>query len=403
MDRRDFLKASLFYAALFTFGRGPARAEAVPIPGKDPRMIVHSPRFAVMETPLELLRKYEITPKEILFTRNHFPIVGPNSFMATLSPIIDDSWSVRVTGLVERPGKITVGELKKMDMVEITCVLQCSGNGRAFYAKKAKTPGTQWKYGGMGNVRWKGVRLSDVLDYLSVKPSRFVRFITADGKDRPLIRRGPDFVHSVPFHDAVRRAILAVEMNGEPIPAVHGGPVRLVIPGYYGTMNIKWLTEICLTHVETPSKFQQKAYRVPLFPVKPGELSPRQFTPKNSRPNWRMRTKSVIFFPREFDRVKSGNVKVRGVAFNDGTVPIREVYVSADRGNSWLRAKIVKDYGPYGWYFWEADLRLRKGKVELLSRAIDDWGRGQPLDGTSRWNPKGYEWNGVDRVELEVV
>ncbi len=409
MDRREFMKRA--GATAVALGAFPAvfRAQAQSAPsadqiikGKIPEMIVHNARLGVMETPLNILRKYEHTPKEALYVRNHFPVSGAGAWYATTDPINDDNWEIRIGGLVGRPAKITVGELKKMKLVEVPAVLQCSGNGRSFYAKKAKTPGSQWKHGGMGNVVWRGVLLKDLFEALAVEFDAAARYLTANGKDRPTTPKGSDFVHSFPLHEVLKKAILAVEMNGEPIPAVHGGPVRLFIPGYYGTMQIKWLTDLYVTEKESPSKFQQHAYRVPLYPVQPGEMTPADFNEFNSIPNWGMKIKTVIFSPLDGESVKPGMVKVTGVSWNDGLVPVKEVFVSADRGKSWTPAKIVKKESPYAWHFWEAYVALSSGTREIWARAVDAWGRGQPLDGVDRWNPKGYEWNGTDKISIKV-
>ena len=414
VERRKFLKKALITS--FVFGALPSldlfsllnSAEAKSIikasrivKGKSPELIVHNAKVGVMETPLYLLRKYYITPKEILYVRNHFPVKELG--FDVLSPVIDDGWTINIGGLVGRPGKITVGELKKMKTVKVTCVLQCSGNGRAFYAKKAKTPGSQWKHGGMGNVVWKGVKLKDVFKALAVEIDPSARFITANGKDKPITPIGSDFVHSMPLHDVLDKAILAIEMNGEPIPAIHGGPVRLIIPGYYGTMQIKWLTDIYITDKESPSRFQKKAYRIPVSPVEPGEMTPLDFNQFNSIPNYRMKVKTVIFYPMNGERVKSGFFKVKGVSWNDGLVPINEIYISTDKGKDWIRAHVVRNDGLYAWYLWEAEIKLKRGQKFIWARAIDEWGRGQPLNGVDRWNPKGYEWNGVDKVTVEVI
>ncbi len=410
VDRREFIKwagavtvsLSMAPGVFKAYARGTPPANEI-IKGKVPEMIVHNAKFGVMETPLHLLRRYEHTPKSILYVRNHFPLSEMGAKFATTEPLEDDNWRVRIGGLVGRPGVITVGELKKMDMVEVTAVLQCSGNGRSFFAKKAKTPGSQWKHGGMGNVVWKGVPLKEVFRRLAVEYDKSARYITADGADRPFTPRGSDFIHSLPLQDVLNRAILALEMNGEPIPACHGGPVRLVIPGYYGTMQIKWLTNIYITDKESPSYFQQHAYRVPLNPVEPGEMSPSEFNQFNSRPNWNMKVKSVIFSPLDGETVRAGRVKVKGVAFNDGMAPISEVFVSVDRGKSWRLARITRSDGPYSWYFWEAEVHLPTGSHQIWSRAVDAWGRSQPLDGNALWNPKGYEWNGTDKITVKAV
>lgn len=409
MDRRDFLKGAGAAAAMLGVFPSVFRAQAQTnatadqiIKGKIPDMIVHNARLGVMETPLKILRKYPHTPKEILYIRNHFPVSGAGSWYATTEPIRDDNWTVRIGGLVGRPGEITVGELKKMKMVEVPAVLQCSGNGRSFYAKKAKAPGSQWKHGGMGNVVWKGVPLKDVFEALAVEADPRARYLTANGKDKPTTPKGSDFVHTMPFHDVLDKAILAVEANGEPIPAAHGGPVRLFIPGYYGTMQVKWLTDLYLTDRESPSNFQQHAYRVPLYPVEPGQMSPQDFTEFNSRPNWGMKIKTVIFSPLSGETVQAGLVKITGVSWNDGLVPVKEVHISTDQGKSWFPAKIAKKESPYAWYVWEAYVPLSKGTREIWARAVDAWGRSQPLDGTDRWNPKGYEWNGTDKITVQV-
>ncbi len=371
------------------------------IRGKSPELIVHNAKVGVMETPLNLLGKYYLTPKEILYVRNHFP--PKEAVFESLEPITDDGWTLRIGGLVGRPAEITVGDLKKMDMVQVVAVIQCSGNGRSFYAKKAKTPGSQWKHGGMGNVVWRGVRLKYVFDKLSIEIDPRARYLTANGKDSPLTPKGSDFVHSVPLHDVLDKAILALEMNGEPIPAIHGGPLRLIIPGYYGTMQIKWLTDIYITEKETPSRFQKKAYRVPVFPVEPGTMTPLDFNEFNSRPNYGMNVKTVIFYPLDGQKLRAGTLRIKGVSWNDGLVPIKEIYVSWNKGKDWERAKVVRNDGPYAWYLWEVEAELKKGRYEIWARAIDAWGRSQPFNGLERWNPKGYEWNGMDRITVEVV
>ena len=408
MDRREFLKRT--GATAVALGVFPSvtrvRAQARPsadqvVQGKDPRLIVHNTKTGVLETPLELLRQHEITPKELAFVRNNQVLAGGK----TLEAIPLKGWTVEIVGLVHRPAKFDASELKKLPQHEVTMVLQCSGNGRSFYAKYAKkTGGTQWKHGGMAQTVWKGPKLKDVLEHFKVEVYEpAAKFLTANGRDEPSGTK-PDFEHSLPWTDPYVRenAILAIEMNGEPIPAVHGGPVRLIVPGYYGTMNVKWIGTLRFEAHESYNYNQIPRYRVPIYPVEPGKFSKKDFTFENSRPNWHQKVKSVIFAPLDGETVKAGTVKVEGVAWNDGVVPIEEVQVSTDQGKTWTRAKLRPGESPFGWTFFETYVALSPGEREIWVRAVDKLGRAQPLNGGIHWNPSGYEWNGADRIKVKV-
>ncbi|RMG51319.1 MAG: sulfite reductase [Acidobacteria bacterium] len=404
LDRRAFVK--LVGTAAIGWGVSPVHLRAAwaqrpidpsrLIPGKDRRLIVHNSKTGVLETPVELLRQHRVTPKETLFVRNNQFLPGS----LTLDPLPLDNWTIEIMGLVKAPRIISATELAQMEQTDVEMVLQCSGNGRSYYARTVKTRGTQWKKGGMGNVRWRGVLLKTVFERAEVTIHPSARFLTAEGKDAPLVPTAPDFEHSVPLHDVIDKAILALEMNGEPIPAVHGGPVRLIIPGYYGTMNIKWLHRLRLEAHETFNHHQIPRYRTYIRPVKPGTRLKRTF--ENTAPNWHQRVKSIIWSPLEDDVVAAGPVTISGVAWNDGMVEIEAVYVSTDRGRTWQRARLQVPASRYAWYPWTITVPLRPGQHEIWSRAIDALGRSQPLDGSIHWNPSGYEWYGVDKIRITV-
>lgn len=375
------------------------------IHGKSPEMLIHNAKLGVTETPLELLRKYKHTPKEILFSRYHFPHEGKAAWYATTAAPPADlvkNWTIRVDGLVKRPRTVTIADLQAMKQEQRVSVLQCAGNGRSFYAAKQKVGGGQWKHGGMGNVVWEGVPLKPFLDSLDMEPSSSALWLTAEGWDEPATRAGTDFAKS--YHigdDALDHAILALKMNGEPIPAVHGGPVRLIIPGYYGNMNVKLLTVLMYAAEQNPSAYQSMGYRMPLAPVEPGTFGANDYTLQNSRPTYGHAIKSVIFSPLPSDSPKSGMVEVSGVAFNDGRAPITSVEVSADGGKSWHMATIETPESPWAWHHWSVKLDVEAGDQMLMSRATDSLGRTQPIDGLARWNPRGYEWNGVERSTVK--
>ena len=368
-------------------------------------MIVHNAKLGVMETPLSLLRQHYITPKEIMYQRMHFPVSGANKWVDTIEAPDFAHWEISVTGLVVRPGTVSLAELRRMPQSKVTAVMQCAGNGRAYYAAKAKCPGGQWHHGGMANVEWEGVNLRTVLDHMNLNISRDALWLSANGKDVPPTAKGADFVKSFRLADpALDHAMLALKMNGEPIPAIHGAPVRLVIPGYYGNMNVKSVEQLMLTAEQSPSPFQSVAYRVPNKLVQPGEMRVSEFNTENSEPTYSYRIMSVVFAPLTEDGpIKAGRTTVHGVAWNDGTAPITEVEVSADGGRHWQTATVEKAPDPYAWHRWKTVVHLHSGDHVLMARATDAKGRTQPLDGTELWNPKGYEWHGVDRVKVRAA
>jgi DMSO/TMAO reductase YedYZ molybdopterin-dependent catalytic subunit len=409
LSRREF--GALAGAAALSSGIAPRFARlaladesaAQIIQGKVPEMIVHNAKLGVMETPLTLLRKYEHTPKEILFNRLHFAPDGAMAWEATTAAAERPDWTLRVDGLVQRPRDVSLADLAKMDQVKVVSVLQCAGNGRSFYAAKQKVAGGQWKNGGMGNIEWEGVPLRQFLADMKLEPAASARWLTAEGSDQPPTPEGSDFAKSYHIADpALDNAIIALKMNGESIPAIHGGPVRLIIPGFYGNMNVKYLTHLLLMTEQSPSAFQSVGYRMPLVPVEPGQFGADDYTIYNSVPTYGHTIKSVIFSPLPEDKPKAGAVEIAGVAFNDGTAPITSVQVSADGGQTWHSAEIATPESPWAWHHWKANAELSSGTNQLMARATDALGRSQPIDGLARWNPRGYEWNGVETVDIVI-
>jgi sulfite oxidase len=376
------------------------------IHGKASGMIIHNAKLAVMETPLTELRKHAITPKNILFNRFHFPHEGDAAWYVTEAPPSADmvkNWKIRVDGLVQRPRDVTIAELQAQPQEKRVSVLQCAGNGRGFYAAKQKTPGGQWHNGGMGCVEWEGVPLKPFLASLKMDPAPTATWLSAEGWDQPATPVGSDFAKS--YHmadDALDHAILALKMNGEPISCTNGGPVRLIIPGYYGNMNVKMLTYLLYAAEQSPSFFQAVGYRVPNYPIEPGKFGLNDFNEHNSTPTYGHVIKSVIFSPLPEDKPKAGDHEITGVAFNDGRATITTVEVSVNDGKNWHPADIKPPLSPWAWYHWSFKAHLTKGKHALRCRATDALGRTQPMDGLTRWNPRGFEWNGVDRVEIDI-
>ena len=414
VSRRRLLQSGLAIAAFGHWARpwnlmaGAGLNENTPptadrlIAGKDRRLLVHTSSTTgfELETPLELLSEEKITPLDKLFVRNN----QQPEWSATLEPPRPGPWKLEIGGLLEFPRTITLEELKSLPQVEHELVLQCSGNGRALFTAAAPVKGAPWRSGAMGNVRFRGVTLKSVFEKFDVRPHSTAKFLTAEGGESPAKPEAADFEHSLPLADVLSRAILALELNGKPLSAVHGGPLRLVTPGYYGTMHVKWLTRLRLEAQETVNHHQVKRYRTPREPLEPG--SKFEYGLDNSDPNWRMRIKSVIFSPRSDDKtqiakLRKGSIVASGVAWNDGTSLIDAVELSLDNGKTWRRAELERA-GRYAWQHWQLALDLANGKHTLISRAVDTLGNTQPLDGGIDWNPAGYGWHGADRVVLEV-
>jgi sulfite oxidase len=397
LSRRHFLQTTGAAMAAAVAGRRAIAAEAdaaAIVPIKDPRLIVHTAQPPVFETPPELLIGEQITPTARLFVRN----CQPPPRLHGDDPLKD--WKLELAGLVNRPHTLDAAMLRDLEQSDVEMVVQCSGNGRMLFSEAAKTDGTQWGRGAMGNVRFGGVRLATLLDRLGVKPNASARLITAQGRDDP--KPGEmDFEHSLPLDEALARSVLALRLNGETLPVIHGGPLRLVTPGYYGTMHVKWLTRIEFTDRESNHTSHMPHYRTPLEPIEPGQKF--DATLANSEPNWRMRLKSVVLSPAPGAMLASGEVPIVGVAFNDGASKIESVLVSTDEGASWRPAALEVPSSPYAWYRWQAQVRLSAGKHQIWTRAVDALGRSQPLNGSIYWNPRGYTWNGVEKIGVTIT
>ena len=409
ISRRAFNTVAGAAGLSLGFGRmgfaADAPDSAQSIIGKKSGLIVHNAQLGVMETPLVELRKYAHTPKEILFNRFHFPHEGAAAWYGTTaapSAAMVDQWNLRVDGLVERPRDVSIAVLRKWPQVKRVSVLQCAGNGRAYYAAKQKVAGGQWHNGGMGNVEWEGVELRPFLDGMKMSVAKSATWLTAEGWDQPATPEGSDFAKSYHLDDpALDHAILALKMNGEPIPATNGGPVRLIIPGYYGNMNVKMVTYLLFAAAQSPSAMQSVGYRMPKqLPADPAQFKANDYTLENSVPTYGHAIKSAIFSPLPSDNPKPGRVEITGVAFNDGMSQITKVEVSTDGGRSWRESTIKPAESPWAWHHWSLMADLGSGPTVLMSRAFDARGQSQPIDGLTRWNPRGYEWNGADRVEL---
>jgi sulfite oxidase len=349
-------------------------------------LIVHVARPFNAETPVREFTSL-LTPNHRFFVRSHF---GPPPQEA----VAEDTWTLQVGGLVERAQTFRLKDLQKIAPVTITAVVQCSGNGRAHFYPKV--PGVQWDRGAVGNAQWTGVRLKDVLQRCGVQAE--AKHVQFRGADRPVVASVPLFVRSIPVNKALHPdTILAYEMNGRPLPLVHGAPLRVMTPGWMADSCIKWLTDIVVRADEAQGYYMQTAYRVPSRPLAPGTSGDESLA---MLPVEEMPVKSLIAAPTEGETLGQGPVMIRGVAWA-GEAPVTKVEVSCDDGITWDPARLLGETVPYGWRQWQYRWNPRAaGAAHILCRATDARGERQPA--TSTWNPSGFLWNGWDRITVVV-
>ncbi len=359
------------------------RAEAAEATGP---LTVRVTRPFDAETPVREFTSW-LTSNERFFVRSHF---GPPAAEA----VQPEAWRLSVKGLVQESLSFTLKDLQHFEPVSLAAVLQCSGNGRAHH--RPKVPGVQWERGAVGNAQWTGVRLRDVLERAGVKPQGIqVQF---QGADRPALPTVPLFTRSIPLAKALHPdTLLAYEMNGRPLPLLHGAPLRVITPGWMAESCMKWLTEITVRADETPGYYMQQAYRIPETSIQAGSGLPGSVMV----PVEQMPVKSLIAAPAEGDTLRRGPVTIQGVAWAGG-VAVAQIEVSCDDGRTWEPARFVGDEQPYAWRQWQYVWNPKTvGSTAILCRATDARGEQQPA--TTPWNPGGFLWSGWDRVTVTVA
>jgi sulfite dehydrogenase (cytochrome) subunit A len=355
----------------------------VKYPQKRP-MIGLTSRPPQLETPFSVFDEGVITPNDAFFVRYH---------LADIPLDIDpETFSVEIKGKVDKPLKLSLADIKKLPATEIVAVNQCSGNSRGFMTPRVA--GGQIANGAMGNARWKGVPLKTVLDKAGVQAN--ARQVVFGGMDGPVSDKTPDFAKALDIdHAKDGEVMLAYAMNGLDLPFLNGFPLRLVVPGYYGTYWVKHLNEITVIDGIFDGFWMKSAYRIPdndCNCVEPGTA------PKATIPINRFTVRSFITNMKDSTKVKAGKeIELKGIAF-DGGKGIKEVAVSVDDGKTWTPAKLGKDLGNYSFREWKLPVKLGAGVHGLKSRATGNGGQTQPLEAS--WNPAGYLRNVVETVHV---
>jgi DMSO/TMAO reductase YedYZ molybdopterin-dependent catalytic subunit len=367
----------------FPGGNG-ARPLATDFPQKG-TMVLQRSRPPLLETPFTDFDGEVFTPNEKFFVRWHWSMIP--------TEIDPKTYRLRIRGAVDREISLSLDDLQKLPQVDVAAVNQCSGNSRGFF--EPRVPGAQWGNGGMGNARWSGVRLGDVLDKAGVKASAVQARFT--GMDEPTVSEGATFQKSLTVaHARQPEVIIATAMNGNPLPLLNGYPIRLVVPGWYSTYWIKMLNDIELLEAPDDRYWMKTAYLIPDTPhadMKPGQAG-LTMVPIN-----RMVPRSFITNLAAGAKLKAGAPSnLRGLAMG-GDCGVARVEVSGDGGASWQAAQLGKDEGPYSFRSWTARLAAgAPGEAVLLVRCTNTKGEVQP--DTANWNPSGFMRNVIERLPV---
>ena len=359
------------------------------------KLIVLTSRPPQLETPFSVFNEGAITPNDAFFVRYHNanifgnPPNGPQTIDA-------NTFRLTVGGNVQLPLSLSITDLKtQFTPIEITAVCQCAGNSRGFFQPRVR--GGQWGNGGMGNARWTGVPLRDVLNKAGVGATAVQ--VTFSGLDQPVLGSVPNFAKALDVSLAMNgEVMLAYAMNGADLPMLNGFPLRLVVPGYYATYWVKHLNQITVIDSVYDNFYMTTAYRIPnndCACVPPGT------TPSSTVPINRMNVRSFITSLQDGARLPMLPQLVKGIAFDGGT-GILFVLFSDDEGVTWREARLGPDLGKYSFRQWEIDfLPQRTGPFVLKTLAVSGACQVQPFE--TRWNPPGYMRNNVESLRISVV
>jgi DMSO/TMAO reductase YedYZ molybdopterin-dependent catalytic subunit len=386
------IPAALAQGAPAAGGGAPQKGpQILEFPGKEKGLVVLGDRPLVAETPEHMLDD-DTTPASKFFIRNNGLIPDENKDA--------DAWKLKVDGEVNQALELSLGELKKRFQPKTyRMVLECGGNGRSFFSPPGR--GNQWTNGGAGCAEWTGVPLAEVLKAAGLKPSgKYTGHYGADphlsgDTAKESISRGMPIDKAMEEH-----GLIVWAMNGAPLPHIHGGPVRLVIPGWPGSLSSKWLTRVRVRDREHDGQgMGGTSYRVAITPMVPGGKA----DDKNFRILESMPVRSVITSPANGTRMPAGarDVALRGAAWA-GDLTVQKVDVSVDYGATWTPATLQPPKNRYDWHRWTASAKLPSdGYYEVWARATDSQGRMQPHI-AGNWNPQGYGASPMHRVAILV-
>ena len=358
------------------------------LPGKE-TLIKKTYRPPNYETPVNYF-DVPFTPNNRFFVRYH---------NAVIPEVKAGEWRLRIGGdAVRMPLELSLEQLRRdFKPVEIAALCLCSGNRRGLF--QPQVPGVQWGSGAMGNARWRGVRLKDVLAGAGIDKSALE--VSLDGADSGVLKTTPDFVKSLPLAKALdENTLIAFEMNGEPLPHWNGFPARLIIPGWTATYWMKHLTAVNVMSKPFDGFWMKTAYRIPKDRFPGGQFGSQETG--TNMPITEMVVNSLITSLVDGQTLPIAKaIEIKGVAW-DGGNGIAQVEVSTDGGISWHQAALKQDYGRFSWRQWHQVFEpKRPGEYRIMARATSHSGATQPLEPIP--NPSGYHHNAVQKITIQLV
>ena len=350
-------------------------------------LILLTDRPPNLETPLRYFR-HDLTPNDAFYVRWHHSGIPTSVDLRT--------FRIAVSGHVQNPLSLSLDELTRtFEPVSVVAVNQCSGNSRILYEPRVN--GAQWSHGAMGNAKWTGVRLRDVLQRAGLKDGAVE--VTFAGLDRGVTPDVPQFVKSLTLERSMDgEVMIAHSMNDAPLPMLNGFPLRLVVPGWFGTYWVKSLNEITVLPEPFKGFWMAKAYRIPNNPD--AQETPQSLATETV-PIAAMSVRSVFVRPEPSERLKRAErIEVEGLAL-DGGHGIRKVELSLDGGRTWRDAQLDSELGKYAWRRWRFHWQPEAaGAYRLMARATNGAGQTQTMQ---QWNRSGYQRNVIEHVDVTVV
>ncbi|MGA8211385.1 MAG: sulfite oxidase, partial [Nocardioidaceae bacterium] len=349
-------------------------------------MVVHESEPYNAEPCRHALAVGQLTPVDTFYARNHGPV-----------PQVEAAaWRLQVDGLVDRPLQLTIADLRSRFVERsLVATLQCAGNRRAALSEFREVVGEdQWGPCAISTASWTGVRLADVLEEAGVDPeAAHVAFEAPDVSE--LADPPAPYAGSVPLAKvASGEVLLAWAMNGQELPPVHGGPLRVVVPGYIGARSVKWVRRVDVRRDPSDGFFQATAYR--MLPVG-GQPAPGAGFCLGP-----VALNSDVLEPADGSSVPAGRLTARGYAHVGDGRGVARVDVSIDNGATWVEADLDDRVDPWAWRLWSCELDLPPGAVTVTVRAWDTTGATQPALPAHVWNPKGYANTSWGRASLLV-
>ncbi|HEU0191068.1 MAG TPA: sulfite oxidase [Mycobacterium sp.] len=350
-------------------------------------MVVHNPDPINAEPPASALAEHELTPSDAFYCRNH----------GAIPDIAGEQWRLEIGGMVANPLTLDYERLTtEFTAHRVASTLACAGNRRAEMLRIRPIPGKEpWERAAISTAVWRGARLSDVLRAAGVDPedALHVAFTAPDVAYET--SPAESYGSSIPLAKAMSdEVLLAWEMNGTPLPRLHGGPVRVVVPGYIGARSVKWINGITVQPGPSQNYFQAVEYR----------LLPPDGTPARGAgtPLSTLDLNCAMLTPEDGSTIRPGPVQIGGYAIAEHCDRIARVEISLDHGVSWQQAELPPADNRWAWRLWSLTVEAQPGPLSVTARAWDDTGATQPESPAALWNPCGYANNAWARAELTV-